>query len=154
MKHKEQFYRLAYSYVHNQDDALDIVQDSVQKAIRAKTLKDETAIKSWFYKIVVNTSLDFLRRRQKMTVVDEFTMQQNLGSHMDHYEDIDLQHALNELSPDYRSVVVLRYFEDLKIEEVADVLGLNVNTVKTRLYKALKILKIQLEVENQGERVE
>ncbi|PAE21123.1 RNA polymerase subunit sigma-70 [Bacillus sp. 7504-2] len=154
MKHKEQFYRLAYSYVHNQDDALDIVQDSVQKAIRAKTLKDETAIKSWFYKIVVNTSLDFLRRRQKMTVVDEFTMQQNLGSHMDHYEDIDLEHALNELSPDYRSVVVLRYFEDLKIEEVADVLGLNVNTVKTRLYKALKILKIQLEVENQGERVE
>lgn len=48
MQNKENFYRLAYSYVQNPDDALDIVQDSIQKAMSSETLKDSKAIKSWF----------------------------------------------------------------------------------------------------------
>lgn len=145
MQNKENFYRLAYSYVQNVDDALDIVQDSIQKAISANTLKDQKAIKSWFYKIVVNTSLDFLRRRKKIQVVDETTIEQHSPGQIDHYVDIDLQHALNELPPDYRSVIVLRYLEDLKIEEVAEILDLNINTTKTRIYKGLKVLRVQMD---------
>lgn len=145
MQNKENFYRLAYSYVQNPDDALDIVQDSIQKAITSETLKDQKAIKSWFYKIIVNTSLDFLRRKKKITVVDDTTIQLHMKGREDHYKDIDLHQALNELLPEYRIVIVLRYFEDLKIEEVAEILELNINTVKTRIYKALKILRIQME---------
>lgn len=145
MENKENFYRLAYSYVQNKEDALDIVQDSIQKAMRSKTLMDDKAIKSWFYKIIVNTSLDFLRRRKKVTVVDDTTLQLHTQGVNDHYEDIDLQRALNELSPDYRSVIVLRYFEDLKIEEVAEILELNISTIKTRIYKGLKLLRFQME---------
>lgn len=145
MNNKENFYRLAYSYVQNSEDALDIVQDSIQKAITSPTLKDEKAIKSWFYKIIVNTSLDFLRRRNRLKIVEDTTIQLLSHGHIDKYTDIDLHQALNELPPDYRSVIVLRYFEDLKIEEVAEILDLNINTTKTRLYKALKILRIQLD---------
>ena len=145
MENKENFYRLAYSYVQNQEDALDIVQDSIQKAMLSKTLKDDKAIKSWFYKIIVNTSLDFLRRRKKLTVVEDKALQLQSQGVSDHYEDIDLNRALNKLSPEYRSVIVLRYFEDLKIEEVADILELNISTIKTRIYKGLKLLKIQME---------
>ncbi|GIO27951.1 RNA polymerase sigma factor SigV [Ornithinibacillus bavariensis] len=144
MQNKESFYRLAYSYVQNRDDALDIVQDSIQKAITAGTLKDIQAVKSWFYRIVVNTSLDFLRRRKKVTVLDDTTIQLHSPSHEDHYHDMDLEQALNSLPIQYRSVVVLRYFEDLKIEDVAEILELNINTAKTRLYKALKILRDQM----------
>ncbi|MEQ2528092.1 sigma-70 family RNA polymerase sigma factor [Bacillaceae bacterium CLA-AA-H227] len=147
IQNKDRFYRLAYSYVQNSDDALDIVQDSIHKAITSKTLKDEKAIKSWFYRIVVNTSLDFLRRKKKVTVVDDSTIQLHMSGHEDHYTDIDLHQSLNDLLPEYRSVVVLRYFEDLKLEEVAEILDLNVNTVKTRLYKALKILRVQMDSE-------
>ncbi|WP_033445575.1 RNA polymerase sigma factor [Ornithinibacillus scapharcae] len=145
MQNKENFYRLAYSYVQNREDALDIVQDSIQKAITSDTLKDSNALKSWFYKIVVHTSLDFLRRRKKVTVLDDTTIQLHFPSHKDHYRDIDLEQALNQLPFQYRSVIVLRYFEDLKIEEVAEVLDLNINTVKTRIYKALKILREHIE---------
>lgn len=145
MQNKENFYRLAYSYVQNQQDALDIVQDSIQKAMLSNTLKDYKVMKSWFYKIIVNTSLDYLRRKNKLTVVDDTTIQLHSPGVSDHYEDIDLHRALNELPPDYRSVIVLRYFEDLKIEEVADILELNVNTIKTRIYKALKLLRIQMD---------
>ncbi|WP_285842548.1 RNA polymerase sigma factor [Ureibacillus chungkukjangi] len=145
MENKENFYRLAYSYVQNQEDALDIVQDSIQKAILSKTLKDDKAIKSWFYKIIVNTSLDFLRKRKKLTVVDDTTLQLHSQGVSEYYEDIDLHRAINELSPDYRSVIVLRYFEDLKIEEVAEILELNISTIKTRIYKGLKLLRVQME---------
>lgn len=63
----------------------------------------------------------------------------------DNYKDLDLQKALDNLPPNYRSIIVLRYFEDLKIEEIADILELNVNTVKTRLYSALKKLRLNME---------
>ena len=62
---KEAFYRLAYSYVKNENDAVDILQDSIQKAISSKRhIKNEQYIKSWFYRIVVNTSLDFLKKQK------------------------------------------------------------------------------------------
>ncbi len=145
MHNKDNFYRLAYSYVLSPEDALDIVQDAIHKAIKSDTLKDETAIKSWFYKIVVHTALDFLRRRKRVTVASDAELEFRDTGHEDHYRNLDLEKALNELPTDYRSVVVLRYFEDLKIEEVAEMLGLNVNTAKTRLYKALKLLRVEME---------
>ncbi len=56
----------------------------------------------------------------------------------DKYTDLDLRRALEELPIEYKSIIILRFFEDLKIEEVAIILDENVNTVKTRLYTALK----------------
>jgi len=144
-EHKESIYRLAYSYVRNKEDALDIVQDSIHKAFaNAESLKNPDAIKSWFYRIVVNTSLDFLRKQKRVQVVDEETLEAYSKGTSDSYHDFDLERALEELPVKYRSVVVLRYFEDLKIEEVSEVLNENINTVKTRLYQALRVLRVKL----------
>lgn len=143
---KENFYRLAYSYVKNSEDALDIVQDSIHKAIRSiHSLQDMSMLKSWFYRIVVNTSLDFLRKHKRVSIVDDETMEMLSHGKEDHYENIDLERALEQLPPEYKSIIILRYFEDLKIDEVADVLNENVNTIKTRLYKALKLLRIEMQ---------
>lgn len=152
IKYKENHYRLAYSYVRNVDDALDIVQEAIYKALSSiNTLKNPEYLKTWYYKIVVNTALDFLRKQRKVGVMEEQTLSSIDGGVVDNYQDIDLQRALATLPEKYRSVVVLRYFEDLKIEEVADVLNENVNTVKTRLYRALKMLRIKVDDENLGE---
>lgn len=146
INNKESHYRLAYSYVKNTEDALDIVQESIYKAISTvDTLKTPGYIKTWFYRIIVNTSIDLLRKRKKLLMVDDDTLSEYYLSSEDNYTDIDLQKALEELPVQYRTVVVLRFFEDLKLEEIADVLGENVNTIKTRLYKALKILRIQMD---------
>lgn len=141
MHNKESMYRFAYSYVLHPDDALDVVQDSIHKALTADKLREESAIKSWFYKIIAHTSVDFLRRKKKVTVVDDVTIQLHDPGQHDFYKDLDLEKALNDLPLEYRGVIVLRYFEDLKIGEVAEVLDLNVNTVKTRLYKGLGRLR-------------
>ena len=62
----------------------------------------------------------------------------------DKYEDIDLQRALDQLPEKYRTIIVLRYFEDMKIGDIAQILDENENTIKTRLYNALAKLKISI----------
>jgi len=145
MNNKDDFYRLAYGYVKNSNDAIDILQDSIQKAISSKNnLKKEQSLKSWFYRIVINTSLDFLRKQKRLVVVDEETIQSYSSGINDHYTNIDLERSLEALPPKYKSVIILRYFEDLKIEEVAEILQESPNTIKTRLYKALELLRIKM----------
>jgi len=145
MNNKEDFYRLAYSYVKNQNDAIDIVQDSIQKAITScGKLKNDTSIKAWFYRIVVNTSLDYLRKKKKLEVVDEETIELYSSGKNDVYANIDLERSLESLPNKYRSIIVLRFFEDLKIEEVAEILQESPSTIKTRLYKALELLRIKM----------
>ena len=145
---KERFYYLAYSYTKNEQDALDVVQDSIQKALLSlSTLRDEKQLKSWFYKIVVCTSIDFLRKHNRELVVDDEKLAIITPQKVDTYNNVDLTNALNNLSRTYREVIILRYFEDLKIEDVAHILEININTAKSRLYKALKLLRIQLQDE-------
>jgi RNA polymerase sigma-70 factor (ECF subfamily) len=143
---KEVYYRLAYSYVRNTNDALDIVQESIFKALSSiASLKEPSYIKTWFYRIVVNTSLDFLRKQKKLVIAEEETLCSLDFGDIDDYQDIDLQTALDALPANYRSIVILKYFEDLKLEEIAEILNENVNTVKTRLYKSLKVLRMKIE---------
>lgn len=148
---KKQLYWLAYSYVKNEQDALDIVQESIQKSMRYyDQLMEKEKLKSWFYKIVVNSSLDFLKKNRQLPIEDD-TLLFLTPAQEDSYENIDLQQALSTLPTKYREVVILRFFEDMKIEEVAYVLNENTNTIKTRLYKALKLLRIELQ-EEEGEK--
>lgn len=143
---KESYYRLAFSYVKNEQDALDIVQESIHKALLSvDKIKELHSIKSWFYKIIVNTSLDFLRKRKKTVLVEDHQLEIYQKGKVDDYSDMDLQQAIEELPHKYKIIIILRYFEDFKMEEIADVLDENVNTVKTRLYKAHKMLRLKME---------
>ena len=137
-------YRFAYTYTKNKEDAEDILNESVIKALRSiHTLKDPEKIKPWFYRIISNTALTHLKKQQKIVYLSDEEME-SLDVVTDDYSQLDLQSLLDVLEPKYKSILVLRFFEDMTIPEVADVLGINENTVKTRLYKALNLLKIEL----------
>lgn len=145
IQNKESHYRLAYSYVKNADDALDVVQESIYKAFSSiGTLKSPDYIKTWFYKIIVNTSISLLRKRNKLVFIDEEALHGLDKGETDKYEDIDLHNALDDLPAKYRIIVILKFFEDFKLDDIAAILDENVNTVKTRLYKALKMLSIKI----------
>lgn len=138
----ERFYLLAYSYVHNEADALDVVQESACKAItQCKNLKDTEKLLPWLCRIVVNTSLDLLRSQVKEQPTEELPE----TATVDKYEEFDLKEALNRLEPKNCAIIILRYFEDMKIEDIALVVDENVNTVKARLYRSLKKLRVQLD---------
>lgn len=142
---KDSFYRIAYSYTKNEEDALDVVQEAMYKALYSvENIKEVNYIKTWSYKILVRTSIDFIRKNRKYNNMTDIDLIDETGEY-DKYTDLDLRRALEELPIEYKSIIILRFFEDLKIEEVAIILDENVNTVKTRLYTALKKLKLKIE---------
>ncbi|SCI82168.1 RNA polymerase sigma factor sigV [uncultured Clostridium sp.] len=137
----ESYYRLAYSYVRNQEDAMDIVQESAYRAIKnSSSVKQAEYAATWVYRVVINTALDFIRKNRKETVGIEDVD----SAHEDRYMDFDVWDSLEKLDEKDRTIIILRYFEDRKLEDIARIINENVNTVKTRLYRALKKLKIEL----------
>ena len=143
LQNYNKYYRLACSYVHNDSDAGDIVQNGAYKAIyHSHKLKSVEHAETWLYRIIMNEI--FANYREKETVpLEEMTYEQGKE---DTYENTDLQKAINTLEKKDRAVVVLRYFEDMKLEEIAVVCEESVSTVKSRLYRTLKKLKLNLEV--------
>lgn len=147
-----QYYRMAYSYVHNDADAADIVQNGAYKAIRSSgTLKQSEYAKTWVYRIMLNECFQYLKQ---LKPVSYESIQEEDGNEIGYMEDrylnFDLQRALEVLAEKDRAVVILKYFEDKKLEEIADILDENVNTVKSRLYRSLKKLRGILSDEESG----
>lgn len=143
----DQYYRLAYSYVHNDTDACDIVQNGAYRALRGSgTLKNAAYAETWVYRIMLNECFRHLRQPRKYS----YESMQETGFELFYTEDncdkIDLRRALDALPEKDKAVVILRYFEDRKLEEIADILEENVNTVKSRLYRSIKKLRDHLEV--------
>lgn len=137
----EAMYRLAYAYVQNEPDALDIVQESVYKAIKnSSSVTQEAYIKTWLWRIVINTAVDFIRKNRNEVSADTLA---DRGQE-DRYCDFDTIEALKALDERERAVVILRFFEDQKLKDIADILKENENTVKTILYRSLKKLKLEL----------
>lgn len=145
VENQEAYYRLAYSYVRNKENALDIVQDAIVKALHSiDRLKERSYLKTWFYRIVVNTSIDYIRKHQRVSVMDGDILALHLPQLEDEVTDLDLLDAIDQLPTKYKTIIILRFFEDLKIDEIAEITGDNVNTIKTRLYAALKKLRLEI----------
>ena len=129
--HQEEFYRLAYSYVKNRDAALDVVQESIVKALaKSDTLRRPEYLKTWFYRILLNESMNHHRRAKRLVPLEDTLLETPVPAR-DPGERLDL----------YDAIVRLRFFEDMKLEEIARVTNTNLNTVKSRLYKSLRRLR-------------
>ena len=132
-------YRFAFTYTKNQQDAEDVVSESIIKAINASgNLKDSSKVKTWFFRIVSNTAISYINRNKKVIPFDEITDNE---TYLDSYNFSSLNDVIEKLPKEYLEIITLRYFEDMKLKDISEVIGVNENTVKTRLYKALKILK-------------
>ena len=143
--YREAHYRLAYSYVRNKENALDIIQEAIFKALKSIDFLEEIAyLKTWFYRIVINTSIDFIRKHSRVTFMDDDILPLHLPNLEDELIDMDLQKAIDQLPLHYKTVIILRFFEDMKLDDIATITAVNVNTVKTRLYSALKKLRVDI----------
>lgn len=145
VENQNKFYRLAYSYVRNREDALDVVQNAVCKALENYGgIRNEGAVSTWFYRILVNESLLFIKERKRMTLGE--TDQEEA-----HYEEKgfeiqdDLYDSINRLDGDTQTIIKLRFFEELSLKEIAQIMEMNLNTVKARLYRGLRQLKVNIQ---------
>ena len=143
VENQNKFYRLAYSYVQNKEDALDVVQNAVFKALEnCGSLRNEDAVRTWFYRIVVNESLLFLKKKKKERLLGE-----EESIEIPYYEQAyegseeELYVQIRRLEADVQSIIKLRFFEEMSLQEIADVMEMNLNTAKAKLYRGLKLLK-------------
>lgn len=108
---KDSFYRIAYSYTKNEEDALDVVQEAMYKALYSvENIKEVNYIKTWFYKILVRTSIDFIRKNRKYNNMTDIDLVDETGEY-DKYTDLDLRRALEELPIEYKSIIILRFLK-------------------------------------------
>ncbi len=136
------YYRLAYSYVKNESDAMDIVQEAAYKAIyKSDTLKNEEYVGAWICRIVINEAYNILRKKQK----EDYPSQEMDLSQEDCYEDLDLLQAIQKLKEEEQTIIYLRYYEGKQLDEIAEITQEKLSTVKSRLYRAMNKLKLALE---------
>lgn len=131
-------YRLALGILHNREDAEDAVSESVLKAYEnLGTLRKKERFRAWLMQITANEAKRIYNKRQKITPVE------NMEEYMpvfqeEHHELWDVVMTMDLV---YREVILLYYYEQLSIKEIAKALAVPEGTVKSRLSRGKKVLK-------------
>lgn len=138
----QKYYSLAYGYVKNEADALDIVQEGAYKAIlKCDTIRNPNFVKTWIYRIMLNEIYGSMRKKNPEMSWD-MELEEYIQPNFD--EQMDLRNAISKLSGEEQMILDLRYYKGLKISEVADILNENLNTIKSKLYRAIDKLREDL----------
>jgi RNA polymerase sigma-70 factor (ECF subfamily) len=141
-------YRLATLILRDRVEAEDATQEAIARAWSCwGTLRDLSRFDAWFDRILVNVCRNRMRHVRTIRVValdDAFEMPA-ADAHASTTARIALEPAFARLTPEQRIIVVLRYWRDLQVEEIADRLGIPAGTVKSRLHYALKSLREAIE---------
>lgn len=140
---QEKYYRMAYTYVKNREDALDIVHDAIVKALqKVHQVNNPMYLETWFCRILINQSLSFVRRRKNTLNLEEV---KPISREEDWTGRVSLYDAIDRLPPKLKTVILLRFFEDKSFDEIARITAQKESTAKARVYKALQLLKLDME---------
>ena len=143
---KEKLYRMAYMYMKNEDDALEVFQESLYKSLYSiDSLKNNEYFSTWLMRILINTAIATLKKKQKVVFVNHELFEQ-MGN-MDNFqleEQLDLLQAMNEIEEKYKTVLLLRFYQDYTVKQIAAFLDCPEGTVKTNIRRGLEILKSKL----------
>jgi RNA polymerase sigma-70 factor, ECF subfamily len=139
--HIDQLYRTAFLYVRNREDALDVVQEASYKAFMSiSQLKNEKFFLTWLTRILINCSYAVLKKKKKEIPIDKIS-EGDVDRGEQGVESLDLLKAINQLNEKHKNAIILFYFQDLPISEVAKVMNIPENTVKTYLSRGKERLK-------------
>lgn len=160
-RYHKQAYNVAYRMTGNNADAEDLTQDTFLKAYRFfGNYKRDMPFDNWLYRIMSNIFVDWLRRKPKASIrsLDEPIQQEEGAVTLDVPDtaagpedlalsselDSEMQIALNTLPKDFKTTVILSDIEGLSYEEVSEVMGCSIGTVRSRLHRGRKLLREKL----------
>lgn len=145
IENQDKFYRLAFSYVKNQEDALDAVQNAVCNALENyESLRDEGAVRTWFYRILVNESYAIIKANKRIVLTEDSSSWEIPYEEEGFEFHDDLYDRIGRMEKDVQSIIKLRFFEEMTLNEIAEILRMNLNTVKAKLYRGLRTLKVDI----------
>ncbi len=145
----KEMYRFLYSILHNREMTEDALQNAVEKICRTyNMLKDSTKFKSWAFTIAKNEAITLLRKRKRDysrdlselagLCVNDGTKPEDMAIREEMCQSI--LEIIEGLRPEYRELIMLRYYSELSLEEIARATGVVINTVKTRHMRVKAIL--------------
>lgn len=145
VKYQEYLYKMAFLYMKNEDDALDVVGTTILKAYQSiHKLKNPEWFKTWLTKILIRTALDELKKAvhyHDLEQIQAADAQTGISAE----EKWDLNSAIDRLPEKYRMVIILKYFSELSVKEIAFIMSIPEGSVKAYLSRARYELKIILE---------
>jgi RNA polymerase sigma-70 factor (ECF subfamily) len=156
-KYKKRIYYLAYRMTRDHDSADELAQESFVKAYQAmSSFKPGYSFYTWIYRICVNLSINFLKREKQNVSVDFL---RDSGIAIDRSNELNqlermiaseqaavVKEALNTLPPDQKAVFILKTYDDMSYEQMADVMDCSMGTVMSRLFRARHKLRKALEM--------
>ena len=150
-RHRQRAFALAYQYLRNQEDAKDIVQDAFVKAFQnLSKFKFEKKFGPWLLTIVRNLSIDFLRRRKKVSpegLPDAIPDPRSTSGAEKRVLKSEIWTALYGLKPDQREIIFLKDYQGHSYLEISEILSIPLGTVMSRLHHARKNLIKKLKIE-------
>jgi len=166
-RYQQKIMRLVYRYVSDMDTASDLVQEIFFKVFRnLKRFKGESAFSTWIFRIAVNDCIDHTRRVKNrressldairesgFDLADTGTgqdIQRHIQSKMERQQ---VRSALEQMNPKQQMVVVMKVYQDMTFDEISDILGEPLSTIKSRMYKALETLGKMVRRQKTMERV-
>jgi RNA polymerase sigma-70 factor (ECF subfamily) len=164
VRYRTRIFGMIYNMVHNEQDAWDLAQDSFVKAWKSiKRFRGQSSFYTWIYRIVMNVTIDSLRKKQIKGAGAEFDDSIQLKE-IDPasrtvpkpdampYENMQrsevraqINQAINQLTPEHRAVILMKEIEDMQYHEIAEALGCSIGTVMSRLFYARKRLQALLQ---------
>jgi len=162
-RYRDSIFFMVLKMVHNRDDAEDLTIEAFGKAFNSiNNYSADYAFSTWLFKIATNNSIDFIRKKRLQTTSLDQTSTTDDGETTpiavrDHAPDPEetvikeqraakIREAIEQLSPKYRSLIELRYLDELSYEEIAEKLDLPLGTVKAQLFRAKDMLYNMLKV--------
>jgi len=157
-------YALAYRVIGREEDARDVCQETFLRAFRAiKGFKGQAKISSWLYRIALNLCRDWIRRERRAPLVqapeglDPMDLANELPAPIESLDETvsrreitsAVARAIAALPEEQRTAIILKEYHGLTFQEIADMLGCPLSTVKTRLYQGLSVLRRELGSEGQ-----
>jgi RNA polymerase sigma-70 factor (ECF subfamily) len=155
-KYQKRIYELAYGFTHHPEDAHDLSQEIFFKAFKAlKRFKGDSSFYTWLYRIARNAGIDHTRRKagrinisfEEAFPPDDSQYYPRCDSNSVPYRleqdelGIEIEKAIQQLSPRQKQVFVLRHYEDLSLREIADLLNLRIGSIKAHLFSATRKLR-------------
>ena len=139
-------YAAGFLTLGSESAAVDAVDEAVYKGYRAYSkLRQPEYFNTWLFRILLNVCRDELRRRKRELAVEELP-----ETAQEQFDTLPLKEAIRRLPEQLRSVIILRYFTGLTLEETAQTLGIPRGTAATRQRKALALLRLDLTVDEEG----
>lgn len=137
-------YKTAWRYLRDEQDALDALQEVSYRAFKnIHKVKQPEYVKTWLVRIMINYCLDEIKRKQRSVPVETF-YEESPQEDPDTAQKLDIEQHIQDLDEKYQLIIVLKYYHQYTLKEIAESLEMPIGTVKTRLNRALELLRIDM----------